>query len=151
MVENIEHTASNLAAALEVAWNSGDAKGFADLFAEDADFIHIFGGHGRGRASILSAHEALFAGIYRGSRVQFDLVAVRRLSQDAFIAFLMQKLDFGAGGDTPQLLCRPSLVARRLGKLCSIVFMQNTRTGEIAADALAGHPFAAGRGLEVAR
>jgi len=37
---------------LEVAWNGADSRSFAAPFAEDANFIHIFGGQLDGRPAI---------------------------------------------------------------------------------------------------
>src|SRR5690349_3459049 len=108
MTDSFAQIASGIAATLETVWNSGDARGFADLFAEDADFIHILGGHGRGRAAIAQAHETLFATIYRGSRVRFELVGTRSFGPDAFLACLVQHLVFGSRPDLQRMTCRPT-------------------------------------------
>jgi uncharacterized protein (TIGR02246 family) len=140
--ESFGRIASDLAAALQITWNRGDAQSFAALFAEDADFIHILGGHGRGRAAIAQAHRALFSGIYRQSQVQFEVAAVRPLGPDAFVALLAQTLAFGEGTAATMMRCRPSLVLRRLGEAWAIVLMHNTRTAEAPPEDLADHPFA---------
>jgi uncharacterized protein (TIGR02246 family) len=149
MRENIDRIAGEFAAALQRAWNAGDAQGFADHFAQDADFVHILGGHGRGRAAIAQAHRALFSGIYRGSCVSFEVAGVRPLGSDALIVLLAQTLRFGAGEATHEMTCRPTLVLHRQEGGWSIVLMQNTRKAESTPDALAGHPFAPGRQLEL--
>jgi uncharacterized protein (TIGR02246 family) len=145
---DIEAVASDMAERLQSAWNHGDAQAFAGLFADGADFIHILGGHGRGRTAVAAAHEALFSGIYRGSKVRFDLVGVRPLGEDAFIALLSQHLEYGAGGDVSSMACRPSLIVQRQAEW-RIVLLQNTRTAELAPKDLADHPFARKRSTEL--
>jgi uncharacterized protein (TIGR02246 family) len=44
---------------LETAWNRYDSVAFAASFAEDANFIHIFGGQLDGRTAIAAAQPAL--------------------------------------------------------------------------------------------
>jgi len=53
---------------LESAWNRYDSATFAAGFAEDANFIHIFGGQLNGRAAIEAAHRNIFETIYRGAK-----------------------------------------------------------------------------------
>ena len=45
---------------LERAWNRADGDAYASYFAEDADFVNIFAMHGKGRAAIAVAHDAIF-------------------------------------------------------------------------------------------
>ena len=56
---------------LESAWNRYDSATFAAGFAEDANFIHIFGGQLNGRAAIEAAHRNIFETIYPGEPSQF--------------------------------------------------------------------------------
>jgi uncharacterized protein (TIGR02246 family) len=142
MTQTVGQIALEIAATLEKAWNSGDAAGFANVFAEDADFIHILGGHGRGRDAIAQAHKTLFTTIYRGSRVTFELAGTRPVGPDAFLACLVQHLVFGPGPDVQRMTCRPTLAVARQDQGWSIVLMQNTRTVETAPTGLSDHPFA---------
>jgi uncharacterized protein (TIGR02246 family) len=151
MTDSHEQTASDIAGKLQRAWNDHDAVGFAGAFAEDADFIHILGGHGHGRAAIAQAHRALFDSIYRESRVRFALADVRSLAPDAFIALLVQHLVFGSDGNVQEMTCRPTLIVVRRGQDWSVVLMQNTRTVEAAPAGLSDHPFAPARAMETAR
>lgn len=59
-----------LGQALQRAWNSGDAAGYAALFTEDADYIARNGTHARGRQAIDDGHRPLFAGPLAGSRMR---------------------------------------------------------------------------------
>ena len=58
-----------LGAALEDAWNRGDAAGYAALFTDDADFVAWNGTYGRGRQAIEDGHRPLFDGPLAGSRM----------------------------------------------------------------------------------
>lgn len=51
------------------AWNAGDAKAFAEVFTEDADYITFFGAHLKGRKQIETTHEPLFTHALKGSRI----------------------------------------------------------------------------------
>jgi len=64
---------------LEAAWNRYDSVSFAGAFAEDANFIHIFGGQLDGRPAIEAAHRNIFETIYRGSHASFALRTIRFL------------------------------------------------------------------------
>jgi len=54
---------------LSVAWQAGDAAQYAAHFTADADYVVFDGTHLRGRAAIAQAHQPLFDGIMRGSRL----------------------------------------------------------------------------------
>ncbi|CDX18167.1 hypothetical protein MPLB_1700046 [Mesorhizobium sp. ORS 3324] len=128
-----------LVARLQLAWNAGDAAAWAANFAEDADFIHVLGGHGAGREAIAAAHSRLFETIYRKSGLQLDIEGVRQLDS-AVVMRLRQNLRFHADGIEKMVTGRPSLVAVPRGEDLEIVFFQNTL--EQTPAALAAHPFA---------
>jgi hypothetical protein len=44
---------------LESAWNASDSKAWTSQFADDATFIHIYGGQLDGRAAIEGSHRVL--------------------------------------------------------------------------------------------
>jgi uncharacterized protein (TIGR02246 family) len=67
MTVNDEQELRDIVSGLETAWNSGNSVGWAGFFAEDADFIHILGGHFTGRRAIEQGHRAIFDTIYKGS------------------------------------------------------------------------------------
>ena len=66
-----ERALHQLVYQLEAAWNTGDGTGFAEAFAEDADFIHILGGYYSGRTAIEAGHRMIFGTIYKGSTVRY--------------------------------------------------------------------------------
>ena len=56
---NEERPHYEIAEKLEAAWNKGDIVAWTDLFADDADFVHLLGGHFAGRTAIESAHRTI--------------------------------------------------------------------------------------------
>lgn len=69
-------------AALERAWNSHDAGAFAAVFAEDADFVNVFGMPAKGRKAIEDFHAPIFATMFRESRLSLTAPEVRFLRPD---------------------------------------------------------------------
>src|SRR4051794_1614926 len=137
-----------LVAHLEDSWNSADSQSFASVFAEDADFIHILGGHYTGRDSVETAHRTIFDTIYKGSTVKMTVQKIRPLAQDAAVVFVLGELAFSQGGERVTIRTRPTLmVARRAGKW-QIEAFQNTPIKEANAAVqerlAADHPFPAG-------
>jgi len=98
---------------LEAAWNAHDAAAFAAPFADDAEFIHILGGGGTGRAAIEAGHAALFRTIYAKSEAAYGIVRTIRLGAGAAAVLLHQHLSFEAGGAAQAIECRPTFVATR--------------------------------------
>ncbi|MBV9930368.1 MAG: SgcJ/EcaC family oxidoreductase [Alphaproteobacteria bacterium] len=136
-----------LVRTLEDAWNGRDAAAFAAPFAGDAEFIHILGGGGTGRAAIEAGHAALFRTLYARSEVAYTIVRVMRLADQAAAVLLHQRLQFEAGGEWQEIECRPTLVATRgPAGAWSIRLFQNTHvagsgTAAAAAAAIAAeHP-----------
>jgi uncharacterized protein (TIGR02246 family) len=68
------------------AWNAHDMPAFADLFADDAQFVNVVGLWWRGRAAIREAHEASHATMFRGSTLEFRETDVRFLTPETAIA-----------------------------------------------------------------
>ncbi|GAB3969576.1 SgcJ/EcaC family oxidoreductase [Actinoallomurus acanthiterrae] len=58
-----------LGRGLQDAWNRNDAKGYASLFTDDADFVAWTGEYGQGRQAIEDGHRPLFEGPLAGSRM----------------------------------------------------------------------------------
>jgi len=118
---------------LEAAWNAADGEGFAEVFAEDAGFIHILGGYYAGRDAIEAGHRMIFGTIYKNSTVRYSVEKIRLLRSDVAIVSLRQYLQFKEGGVASDLEARPTIIAdKREGKWL-IVHMQNTRITETGA------------------
>ena len=126
MNPNDEQALRDIVAKLEAAWNAGDSIAWADLFAEDADFIHIMGGHFTGRGTIEAGHRTIFDTFYKGSRNQLAVEKIRAAGQDTAIVFVYGKLKFYENGEERRLEARPTMVAELIHGTWQIVFFQNT-------------------------
>lgn len=69
--------ADGVLAVLELAWNTADGEAYGAPFAADADVVDIRGDRHHGRQAIAAAHTALFADLYVGSTVRYDLDTAR--------------------------------------------------------------------------
>ena len=98
---------------LENAWNNGDSVTWTAQFAEDADFIHILGGHFNGHAAIERGHRAIFDTIYKGSRNKLTVQKVRFVRPDVAIVFVFAELTFYMDGQEKHIQARPTMVAAK--------------------------------------
>ncbi|MBO2011853.1 SgcJ/EcaC family oxidoreductase [Hymenobacter negativus] len=64
---------------LAAVWQAGDGEQFATNFTDDADYVVFDGTHLTGRAAIAQAHQELFSGVLRGSRLVRGAVTDFRL------------------------------------------------------------------------
>jgi len=124
---------------LETAWNGYDSVSFAASFAEDATFIHIFGGQLDGRAAIEAAHKVIFNTIYKGSHATFTLRSIRFLRPDVAVAFARAHVRFKENDEMREIETRPTLIVVKKQAEWQIVVFQNTKISEvpIAAQAAA--------------
>ncbi|MES2032589.1 MAG: SgcJ/EcaC family oxidoreductase [Pseudomonadota bacterium] len=129
------HDIHSLIGRLETAWNRKDAAAFAACFDEQAEFGHIMGGKGFGRAAIREGHEALFSSLYAVSVVTYSVVATRPLGDWAMAVSLAQTLDFESQGRVRTVRCAPELVVRMDGDHWVISVFRNRRIdrGDTAA------------------
>lgn len=136
-----------LAAKLETAWNKADSVSWASEFAEDADFIHVLGGHYSGRGNVERGHRTIFDTIYKGSRNSFKVESIRFVRSDVAIVFLLGSLTWYLNGAEQHIEARPTLVAEKNADgRWQIVAFQNTLVTKDAVptlnDTLAkAHPF----------
>ena len=121
-----EQALRNIVQQLEDAWNKGDSVAWTKLFADDADFIHVLGGHFNGAASIEQGHRTIFDTIYKGSTNKFEVEKVRLVGDAAAIVFVFATLKVVQPGLPPLLNARPTLVLQRTGSDWKIVAFQNT-------------------------
>jgi uncharacterized protein (TIGR02246 family) len=106
------------------AWNRGDADGFASVFAPDADFTSIRLDRAHSRAEIASGHAAIFATIYKGTRLQADVERIRYVRPDVAIVDIDARLSDATGMSIPgqaHALC----VAARDSARWQIIAFQN--------------------------
>lgn len=71
-----------LIAAANEAWDRGDAVAFARPVREDCVFTNIFGQVFAGRDAFQAQHQAIFAGIYKGTRLTQRVDHLRLLRPD---------------------------------------------------------------------
>jgi len=130
-----EHAIADILKRLEIAWNAGDSGAFATPFADNADFIHIFGGQLEGRPAVEASHRVIFDTIYKGSRASFMLRNIRFLRPDVAIVFARAHLEFHEGVEKRHLDTRPTLVMVREKTKWQILVFQNTKVSEMPAAA----------------
>lgn len=93
--------AATIAAAivkpLQDGWNTANGNAFAAPFAEDADFVAIRGDYHKGKNVIAKGHDGIFASIYKGSTLQYDVIAARHVSDDVILAHVKSTLNAPSG------------------------------------------------------
>src|ERR1700736_1866057 len=122
---------------LEIAWNARDSVSVAALFAEDANFIHIFGGQLDGRTAIEASHRHIFNTIYSVSHVNFMLQSIRFVRPDVAIVFTRTHLKFNEGNEIREIETRPTLIVVKAQAKWQIVAFQNTKISEMPTAAQA--------------
>src|SRR5215475_403962 len=75
-----------IAAGLVDAWHHASGAEYASHFAEDADFVNVYGLHGKGRPAIAEGHDHIFKGVYAGSTIELSVTQVRPLAADVLLA-----------------------------------------------------------------
>jgi len=116
---------------IETAWNRYDSVSFAAVFAEDANFINIYGGQADGRAAIEAQHRHIFETIYPGSHASFVLRSIRFLRPDVAVAFARSHVKFKEGNEAREIETRPTLIVVKEQDKWQIVAFQNTRISEV--------------------
>jgi len=118
-----------VAAALVDDWNRHDMASFANLFADDAQFVNVIGLWWHGRAEIQKQHEALHATRMRTSHLVATETAVHFLRSNVAVLHLRWQLTGDTGIDGVTLPAREgimSLVMVRAGRHWQIASAQNT-------------------------
>jgi len=116
---------------LQDAWNKGNAADFSAPFADDAVFIHIYGGQIDGRAAIEFGHRLIFDGIYKGSRNQYTVREIRFPRPDVALVLVEARLQFEEEGQARLIEARPTMVAMKDAGRWVIHAFQNTRITEL--------------------
>ncbi len=132
-----EQSIQDILKQLEAAWNASDSRRWTSFFADDATFIHIFGGQLDGHAAIESAHRVIFDTIYKGSRLSIESRSVRFVRPDVAVVFAQMHLSLAQGAPMPDFDTRPTMVMVKEQSKWQIVALQNTRISEVPAAAQA--------------
>jgi uncharacterized protein (TIGR02246 family) len=119
----------NVVRAFGEHWNRHDMAAFAQLFAEDAEFVNVVGLWWKGREEIRRAHAATHATMFKNSRLRIGDVAIRFVKPDVALARAMWELTGHVGPSGETLPDRKgillSLVVRSDGRW-QIIDSQNT-------------------------
>ena len=121
----------------EAAWNRYDSVSLAALFADDANFIQIFGGQLDGRSAIEASHRHIFETIYKGSHASLVLRSIRFLRPDVAVVFTRCEVKFKEGKEGREIETRPTLIVVKEKDKWQIVAFQNTKISEVPAAAQA--------------
>ena len=105
------------------AWNHGDAAGFASVFAPDADFTSIRLDRAHTRQEIADGHAAIFATIYKDTRIQPAVERIRYVRPDVAVVDVDGQLSDASGA--PMFDAHAQFVAARDGAGWQIVAFQN--------------------------
>jgi uncharacterized protein (TIGR02246 family) len=111
---------------MEAGWNAGDGDAFAAPFATDADYVIVDGAHITGRAVIAAGHRHLFATVYRDSRNQGTVEAIRFLRPDVALLRVRWHLRFTTPGGPQEAESRCQVVATREAAGWQLAVFQNT-------------------------
>ncbi len=104
-----------LVSGLAEAWNGAEGERWGTYFAEDADFVNIFGLHGKGRQAIADAHNMILHGVYLGSRLDTEVTQLRMLAADVALVHLRSRLEVPNGPMAGVMNSVPSAVLTREG------------------------------------
>ena len=75
------------------AWNDHEGKGFGDGFAEDADFVNIFGMHFSGKAEIEVRHIKILQAFLKDSKMTILNTKLREVQPGLVIAIVKWRVD----------------------------------------------------------
>ncbi len=125
-VENTD-AIEGIVAGLADAWNRASGADWGKYFAEDADFVNIFGMHGKGRRAIAEAHDMIFHGVYLGSVLSTEVTQIRMLRADVALAHLRSRLEVPAGPMAGIIEAAPSAVLTRDASGWTIAAFHNVR------------------------
>ena len=113
---------------LFAACNEGDARGFAALFGNEADFVEFDGTYLQGRDRIEAFHQPLFGTVLRGWHIAGEVLGVRTLDSDhAVVRTATTTVLPGQVAPSPGRASRQLIVARRAGRAWVIEALQNGR------------------------
>ena len=110
------------------AWNEHDARRFAMVFAEDAEFTNVAGRRARGRQEVERFHSPRFATTFKDSRLTIEAISIRHIREDVASVDAWWEM---SGARTPQGNPRPQrkgqmhLVMTKDGDVWTILVMHN--------------------------
>lgn len=119
-----------IADAFLATWNDHDMAAFAALYADDADFVNVYGLWWTGRQAIEDAHVATHVSIFRRSTLALTQPhAIRFIAPDVALCrthWSLTGIETRAGGAAPDRRGRLLHVLKHNGARWQIVATQNT-------------------------
>lgn len=124
-----QQSIENVVRAFGDCWNRHDMEAFAQLFAEDAEFVNVVGLWWRGREEIKRAHTATHATMFKYSHLTINDIAVRFVKPDVAIARSSWELTGHLGPSGEALPKRKGILMNLLVRIADkwkIIDAQNT-------------------------
>ena len=118
----------------EDAWNRHDAKAFAAVFAEDADFTNWRGTGASGRSKIEEFHAPMFATIFKNSHQKYTDVRTRFVRPDVAAVDVRWEMTGATdphGNPRPERQGLLNFVMAKNGGQWQIVVMHNLDTSAL--------------------
>jgi uncharacterized protein (TIGR02246 family) len=96
---NTEKITQNILTMLENGWNNANGTEYAQPFADTSEFVDIRGvlHQNSTRQFLGEAHQGVFMGIYKDSKIAYNLAQVIALNENIFVANVKAELDAPAG------------------------------------------------------
>jgi uncharacterized protein (TIGR02246 family) len=116
------------------AFNAKDARAFAALFSDDAEFVNIVGMWWRGRAAIEEGHARMFATVLARSTLAIDAIETKAISGDVALAVVRWSRGVLPGVDPLTLPPQDGVltfVLRREADAVRFVSVHNTQTASL--------------------
>ena len=110
---------------LAAAWSAGDGAAYGAEFTEDATYITYVGTLYRGAREIGSAHQALFDGFLKGTRLAHEIVSVRFTGPGTALGVTRGDVHKGKPGGLRKI--QTYMLARRPDGAWKVAAFQNTK------------------------
>lgn len=120
-----EEALQTIVGGLTKAWDAGDAKAMAELFAPDADFTIVTGQYIKGREAIEHGHDQIFKTFYKDTTLNLSVRSVRFLS-DTVAAVHLEASIIKKGAASPMIRTVPLLILVKDKGHWQIAVFQNT-------------------------
>jgi uncharacterized protein (TIGR02246 family) len=126
-----EQVVNQMLKALEKAWHSSDARGFAHNFTTDADFVDVLGRLIQGREAIARVHQRNFETIHVETRLSLKLIGSQGLTDNLVLAHVRASLHVPVGPLAGDSLATQTMVLVNAGGGWQIRAFHNTFVREI--------------------
>ena len=113
------------------SWCAGDARRFASVFGDDADFVDVLGRISRGRTAIERLHQRNFDTIHRNSRLALEVLHTRTLTDTMVLAQVRGQVDVPDGPVAGRTIGIQTWLLERSRARWQITAFHNTHRREI--------------------